>query len=194
MWSEKTMDIEDDLKEIREKDLTGGGSAPPHWQKLIAIASAIFLVILITFYFVPGSYVLDILEGRLVSEKLNPDFSINLKNGGKVIFEKAAYEQLRKFYFAEQKNEFKACLLGKKEGGDYFVSGLYLPKTFGQSVSHVSAELCSKETIISLHTHPYAHCIFSPQDIKSYGAVRKINPSSFIGLMCGPDRFSFYGF
>ena len=68
-----------------------------------------------------------------------------------------------------------------------------MPKAFGQSVSHVSAELCNSNTIVALHSHPYKRCIFSEQDIKSYEAARQINPDAIIGLMCEADRFGFYG-
>ncbi len=187
------MDVEDDLREISEKGIGDKKPTDKAVEKLILVLSGVFLVLLVISYFVPGN-IFYILEGRLVSERLNADFSINLKNGGRVVFEKPAYEKLKEFYFSEQKNEFKACLLGKKEGKDYFVFDLYLPKTFGQSVSHVSAELCSKDTIISLHTHPYKRCIFSEQDIKSYEAVRQVNPEAIIGLMCEADRFGFYGY
>ncbi len=186
------MDIEDDLREISENEFEEKKPENKKIKRLLLVAASIFLVILIVTYIVPGN-IFYILEGRIVSEKLT-DFSVNLKNSGKVVFEKSAYEKLRWLYFSEQRNEFKACLLGKKEGKDYFVSDLYLPKTFGQGVSHVSAELCNKETIISLHTHPYKRCIFSEQDIKSYEAVRQVNPDAIIGLMCEADRFGFYGF
>jgi len=188
------MDVEDDLKnakiEIKKVDEEEELRNLKRKKIFIAILG-IFLVVLLITYLVPGSYVLSILEGQVTSYKLNSDLTIDLKNGGKIIFDNSTYEQLKQMYFAEQRSEFKACLEGYKENSNYLVTGLYVPETLSQSFSHVTADLCNNSTIISLHTHPYMHCIFSYQDIRGLDAVRKVNPDAIIGLMCETNRFNF---
>jgi xanthine/uracil/vitamin C permease (AzgA family) len=174
----KKVDEEEELRNLKRK-------------KIFIAILGIFLVVLLITYLVPGSYVLSILEGQVTSYKLNSDLTIDLKNGGKIIFDNSTYEQLKQMYFAEQRSEFKACLEGYKENSNYLVTGLYVPETLSQSFSHVTADLCNNSTIISLHTHPYMHCIFSYQDIRGLDAVRKVNPDAIIGLMCETNRFNF---
>ena|SRR3989344_5123593 len=184
------MDIEDDLREITEKDLEKTAKETKY-KKIIIVAISIFLVLLVMPYFILGNNILYIIEGKFVSSKIGNDFSVAFSSG-KVIFENETYKKLKEFYFANQKSEFKVCLIGKKDGKNYFISELYVPKTFGQSVSHVSAELCNSGTIVALHSHPYKRCIFSDVDINSYETVRQINPDAIIGLMCEAGRFGFY--
>lgn len=174
----KKIDEEEELRKLKRK------------KTFIAILSIILAVLVIT-YLVPGGYVLSILEGQATSYELNSDLTIDLKNGGKIVFDNSTYEQLKQMYFAEQRSEFKACLEGYKKGLNYFITDVYLPETHSQSFSHVTAELCNSSTIIPLHTHPYKHCIFSYQDMKGLDAVRKVNPDAIIGLMCEIDRFNF---
>jgi len=187
------MDVRDDLKGIKivPKKTDGEEELRKLKRKKIFIAiSSIILAVLVITYLVPGSHVLSILEGQATSYKLNPDLTIDLKNG-KIVFDNSTYEQLKQMYFAEQRSEFKACLEGHKDGLNYFITGVYVPETYSQSFSHVTAELCNSSTIIPLHTHPYKNCIFSYQDIRGLDAIRKVNPDAIIGLMCEPDRFNF---
>lgn len=159
--------------------------------KIFLIIVSLFLLFLFISYLVPGNYILNILEGRIVSAELNEDLTLNLKNE-KVIFKPEVYFELRDLYFKEQKNEFKVCLIGYKIENDYYISDLDIPKTYDQSFASVTANLCNKNTIIPLHSHPYKHCIFSQQDIKSYEAFKEINQDAIIGLMCEVNRFNFY--
>jgi len=184
------MDVEDDLREITEKDIDKTAKETKY-EKIIIAAVSIFLVLLVVPYFIFGDNIFYVIEGKLVSEKIKNDFSVSF-DSGKVIFENGTYNKLKEFYFANQKNEFKVCLIGNKKKNNYFISDFYSPKTFGQSVSHVSAELCNDSAIVALHSHPYKRCIFSEQDIKSYEAGKQANPDAIIGLMCEADRFGFY--
>ena len=155
---------------------------------------ALFLILIVLTYLVPGNNLLDIIEGRFVSYPLEEDFFVSLRSGGKVIFGSEVYEELKIIYLEEQKNEFKVCLIGNKFGDDYKINDLKKPVIYNQDVFSVSAEQCGKETLIPLHSHPKNRCIFSFQDIKSYEAFKKINPDAIIGLMCEQKRFSFYGY
>jgi proteasome lid subunit RPN8/RPN11 len=191
------MDIKDDLKNIKI-ELQEEPSEEEQLKKLkrkkIAIAAVgLFLAALLIIYLIPGNYILFIIEGQFASSKLEGS-TVELETGGKVIFDRAVYEELKQLYLEEQETEFKVCLIGEKKGEDYYISGLSIPETESKSFAHVSAELCPKEAIIPLHTHPYKHCIFSEQDIQNFEAVKAVNPDAIIGLMCETDRFNFYGY
>ena len=162
-------------------------------KKILLIFIGIFLIVLLVSYLLPGDYLVRVLQGQIVSSTLGSDYTLTLKNGDLVVFDPAVYTQLKEFYFEHQKDEFKVCLLGRKNNNHYLISGMAIPKVFSQSFAHVSAEQCSKETIIPLHKHPYKSCLFSQQDIRSYEAFHRINKDALIGLMCEIDRFTFYG-
>ena len=157
-------------------------------QNLIKIAGLIS-IILIVIYIFPN----DILAGQIESKKLNEDLTIDLDDG-KIIFGNNTYERLLQMYLAEQEHEIKICLTGIKQNHNYIITDLYEPEIISQSFSHVSAEHCNSETIIPLHSHPFKHCIFSQQDIMSYEKFTEINPDAIAGLMCEPNRFTFYGY
>lgn len=159
--------------------------------KIFLIGASLFILFLFVSYLLPGNYILDILEGRIVSAKLDNNFTLTLKDV-KVIFEPEVYYELRDLYFKEQKNEFEVCLFGEKIENNYYINNMKVPKIDSQSFASVTAEMCDKDAIIPLHSHPYKHCIFSQQDIKSYKAFKEINNDAIIGLICEVDRFNFY--
>lgn len=163
-------------------------------KKISLFLISLFLIFLVLSYLVPGNNILNIIEGRFDSNEINDDFVINLENNSKVVFNFEIYKELRKIYLEEQENEFKVCLIGNKVGKTFYVSDLERPKIHSQDVFSVSAQECSDKTIIPLHSHPFKHCLFSSQDIKSYELFKKINEDGIIGLMCEEKRFSFYGY
>ena len=160
-------------------------------RRIFVVTAAIFLIILFLVYLIPGYHILSIIEGRLVSTKLEGT-TINLKDGTRVVFESGAYAALKEVYLKDLKNEFAACLEGRKSGKDYIVTEISIPRTIEKGVFHVKADLCGQDAIIALHSHPYKSCIFSGQDIDYYKAFKSINPDGMIGLMCESDRFTFY--
>lgn len=159
-------------------------------KKLSLFLIFLFLLYLFLSIFLFGFNIFSILEGRVESNKLD-SFKVDFKNGS-VIFNEDVYSQLKQIYLTTQKNEFKVCLTGYKKDLNYFVDGLYIPKTFEQTFNSVEAQICDDKTIISLHSHPFKRCLFSSQDIQNFNYFRKINPDGIIGLMCEVDRFTFY--
>lgn len=149
-------------------------------KKLLWVLTAVFILSIVIIYFLPGD-VLHILEGRIESSKLE-GFTAEY-DGGKVIFSEEVYNELKSLYLENQETEIKVCLTGEKVGEDYYITELYIPKTFSATVYSVVSEGCG-DALISMHTHPFKHCLFSEQDIES--------SEGMIGLMCEIDRFSFY--
>ncbi len=160
-------------------------------RRVFITTLALILLVMILTYFL-GFEVYPYLRGKAVSERINEDYEVLLKNGGRIIFNPDVYAQLKSLYLGQQQHEIKVCLEGEKRGDNYYINSLRVPEISSQSVVHVSAELCDKKTIIPLHSHPYKSCLFSEQDINSYEAVKRINPNAIIGLMCEIDGFSFY--
>ncbi|MCM2325362.1 MAG: hypothetical protein NDI94_02775 [Candidatus Woesearchaeota archaeon] len=158
------------------------------------IIISLLLISLIFFSSSVGFHIISLFSGRIVSSPLNADYSFDLKEGGRVVFEKDVFLGLQKIYDENQKHEIKACLLGRKDGRDYLVNSFYIPVIYNQEVYSVTAKICNSETIISMHSHPALHCIFSEQDVISFNAFRKVNPDGIIGLLCGRERMTFFGY
>ncbi|MBS3144120.1 hypothetical protein J4208_00895 [Candidatus Woesearchaeota archaeon] len=152
---------------------------------------ALFLLFLLLVYLAPGYDLLSVLEGKAASDVV-VNHQLTLSDGRTIIFTPEVFTQLKTLYFENQHQEFSACLLGSQTATVYTLDRLILPRTYEQDVFHVRADLCPKETVIALHSHPYKHCIFSAADINYYQAFAKINKDGLIGVMCEPDRFGFY--
>jgi proteasome lid subunit RPN8/RPN11 len=163
-------------------------------KKTYVLITVFLLLILFLVNTAPGYHLISVLSGKIVSSTLEEDYTFNLKYGGKVVFNKKVYENLRQIYQENQKHEFKACLQGEKKNKDYYVDGIYIPKIYSQDVFSVSSQICNSSTIISLHSHPPLRCIFSEQDIKSYNNFKQINPRAMLGLMCDEERLTFFGY
>ena len=160
-------------------------------RRFALLSIAFFLLFLLLVYFVPGYDLLSILEGKTVSTVVD-NYQITLSDGRRVLFYQDIYAQLQQLYFDNQPHEFSVCLLGSKQGTTYLITGLLQPRIYEQDVFHVRADLCSKETLIALHSHPYKKCIFSEADISYYKSFANINNNGLIGVMCELNRFGFY--
>ncbi len=170
------------LRELEEQ--------PSPWKKPFLVLIGIVLIVLIFTYLTPE--LPFYLQGRLATQEIQKDGTINLPNG-RVVFNSTVYEQLRNLYTTTQTHEFKACLEGEKVGQNYIVHALKQPAIYSESVYHVTSELCDSNTIIDLHSHPPEHCVVSEQDQKSQAYFKTINPDAIGAVMCGEARFGFYG-
>lgn len=180
-------------RQILEKALAEKEETENKWKKPLVIVIGVFLLILILGYFALGPEFYAYVEGRIATQEIGQDSSLMLKNEKRVVFHAETYELLKRLYAATQTHEFKACLEGYKEGTNYYVTGMYIPKTYSESVYHVTAELCNASTIVSLHSHPPDHCLFSDADKQSHEYFRQINREGLSGMMCGEKRFGLYG-
>ncbi len=177
--------MELDFEEISEEDYI----KKKRRNKVISAILAVFLILILLVYLFPGD-LLSLIEGQLVSSEID-EFKVEFQ-GGEVQFEQEVYDGLLEHYLENQRREIKACLLGTIDESTYYVTEVVFPEVRSASVTHILTDQCPKETIISLHSHPFKRCIFSEQDIKSYEHFKEINPEGIIGLLCEPERFSFY--
>ncbi len=160
-------------------------------KRMMTLGITVFLILLLLIYLVPGYDLLSILEGKTTSTVVD-NYHFTLPDGRTIAFARDVFAQLQQLYFDNQEHEFSVCLLGSHQDTIYRITGLVHPRTYDQDVFHVRADICGKETLIALHSHPYKKCIFSEQDITYYRSFATINPEGLIGVMCEPDRFGFY--
>jgi hypothetical protein len=158
---------------------------------LLAIAALGIICLLLITYLGNGTF-FEFLQGRITSVTVQDGNSITLKNGAIIIFQNNTVHQLDELFKQNQKTEFRACLVGKIIDNQLIVNGIYIPTTYDQTVYSVTSAVCDINTIISLHSHPVDHCVFSEQDIRSYEQYKNTNPDMILGLMCNNNRFSFY--
>lgn len=156
---------------------------------IFLIIGLILITMFVSFVFV--SYpVGNILAGRSESAliKSNVIFLSNFK----IILENGTYEKLEGLYFNDRTKEISICMQGYKNDDDYYISSFYQPTVYDESVSHVSFEPCSSDTLIMLHTHPFKHCIGSDTDMNTLDETKKNNPNVVMVVMCEAKRFSVY--
>mgnify|MGYP001612575647 CR=1 FL=1 len=187
--------ILENLSQFKEEDLLEK-ERESRLKRVIITSIGIILGILIITNLVFTFSIVDLIQGQIVSEPIIED-TIELDDFS-IIFENNTYETIRSFYFEEPEVEFSVCLLGYKqernvdEKTTYYITSLYPPKIYSQSLTHVSFESCSNDTLIILHTHPYKSCIASQADILALNKTREVNPSALMVVMCEPARFSVY--
>ncbi|MBS3131841.1 hypothetical protein J4212_05385 [Candidatus Woesearchaeota archaeon] len=162
------------------------------FKKAIIVFVSIFLMFLFLSYFLLGNNIFDILASR--SSSFTASNGRIIFGGGTITFQEEAYQNLLEIYNENQQHEFKACLMGYKSGKNYFVEKIEAPKIISQDFSSVRAEPCREGTIIDLHSHPYKSCYLSVHDLTTLKYVKAANKDAFLGVMCEPDRFNFYGY
>ena len=160
-------------------------------KKFYIVLMSFLIVVLALSYFLLGPRIFEIVGSLTESSELKNNLTIETKNLT-IVLEKNVYKSLKDIYFENHDREFKACLLGNIKNGTYYVSEIYIPKQKGE-FNKVVYTSCPKETIISLHSHPFLRCIPSKQDFLSFSNFKKINPNVLMMIMCSEDRFYVYG-
>ena len=181
------MDVLDDLQDF--KDDPADEQKPSPWKKAAVIGIGFLLIIFILSLVFVEYPISTIIRGQLESNPLEGN-AIVVENFS-IIFDTPTQDQLLDIYHKEQQVEFSVCLLGYKEGNDYFIDHLYLPKQTA-TFSHVSFEPCREDTLIMLHSHPYKSCLASETDLKTLQESQETNPELLMVIMCEPDKFSVY--
>lgn len=180
-------------REIMEDAVRDEDDHPPSFLFKLVLG-ALTMVVIITFLitFIGGGQGVQFLQGRLASTTISDEFILVLEDGREVHLVETVYDNLVTLIRTDG-NEFKACLIGEKKGTTYQISDLYVPEIVEAQYDRVVSAPCNENTLISLHSHPIDHCVFSEQDFRSFETLRTTNPGALMGLMCGLDRFSFYG-
>ena len=183
---------------LQKKEIVEEPEEHPVWnvvKRTILIMIGLFLFYLIISYVGIGSEIIDIIHGQLASHKIETDgenyyFTLNSTT---VIFTKELYSNILGLYAMNQKTEFIACLYGTYENEIYALNELAVPEIYFQSVFRVVSAGCNG-ALVTLHSHPYKHCLFSDQDIMSYNAFAAANNHGLYAMMCQEDRFNWVGY
>lgn len=152
---------------------------------------AVILVFVVVMYMLGDYEFIDILEGLIASDTLSENLTLQYQDYT-ILLAPEAHEALQKSYMGNLQHEFAACLKGIYYEKLYNVTSIKAPDIFSQSVFNVISGACDEDTIIRLHSHPFKRCVFSPQDIYSYQQLREKDGNILLGLMCEPNRFTFY--
>ena len=172
-----------DFKDIEIEEETEGQKRA---RRIVKIILGLLLVFLLIGFLIPYEIPASLLEGkRLQDNQL-------IVNDVTIIFAGNTYESLKSFYLKNQFSEVALCLTGEINNKEYIINSFYQPKTFFQTPISVNSQQCNKETIITMHTHPFKNCLFSQQDIISYNNYKKTNPNAITAIMCDTNRFAFY--
>ena len=157
----------------------------PLWKRIALALLGLFLLFLLLGYFLlPLDTLASLLESEEVENGLvEQDVSVSFENG--------SYEVLLEKYQSYLTEEFKVCLFGEYDGV-YHITSVFDVVMHEQAFDHVVSEACPEETLIALHSHPYRQCLASAQDLKTLEKAQEVNPQALIGIMCEPERFSFY--
>ncbi len=162
------------------------------WKFVLAIIVLIFIIL----YFTSGPFGLSNIIGLLGSDKAeandNGNVEIKIRNLNLDLTQEV-YDQLVAKFNEDPVNEFKVCLFGEKNENTYHIKSMTTPKVYDESLVSVNADLCPKEALISLHSHPFNNCEVSETDKESQRYFKQINNESVGGVMCAIDRFILYG-
>ena len=157
----------------------------PLWKRIVIVSLGLFLLFLILGYFL---FPFDTLASLIDSKKLEEGF---VEQDVTISFENGSYTVLLNYYNIHLSEEFKVCLLGYYNGV-YHILSVHDVVMYEQAFDHVVSEPCPEETLVALHSHLYRHCLASEQDLKGLEKAQEVNPLALIGIMCEPERFSFY--
>ena len=178
--------LEEAIKDSQEDKQESKGS-----KKFILVIISIVVIFSIILAFSGGGRVINFILGRLASSTVE-DVTLVSKQGHIVILG-GVYDKLRKQFEHNGVHEWAACLIGTRKNGTIMIDELYFPRIYDNSFYSVRSERCPPTTIITLHSHPADHCMFSQQDIISYNEFLQANPDALTALMCDVDRFTVYG-
>ncbi|MAG20460.1 hypothetical protein CL618_03445 [archaeon] len=164
---------------------------PSILKKVLLIIASIIVVSLLLFYFLVSPQAKNVLYGFIESSKLENQ-TLQIDKITKIIFNNESLTVLNNLYDQNLDKEFKVCLKGTKTNNIYYIQETIQPKTFLQEFNRVISEPCSKDFLVSLHTHPLKHCLPSQIDIKNFQNFKRKNSDALLAIMCEKDRFNIY--
>ena len=180
----------EDINEIKDIEIIKD-EKPSVIKKIFIIIIAVFLIILVITFLLTNSLIRSIFTGLIESSKIKID-TVKINSTNKLLFLSNTYDELLDIYDNNPEKEFKVCLKGNIDNGDYFINEIYIPETYLQTHSQVIAEPCPDDSIVDMHSHPLKHCIPSEQDFKSFSSFKEISNNAIMAVMCERGRFNFY--
>lgn len=164
---------------------------PSLLKKIIIRGFTVLVIIMVLLYFTTNPLIRSLIVGLFESSTIERD-GIDIGKGNKLFFVNNSYEKLTEIYDANPEKEFKVCLKGKIADGNYFINEIYEPEMSFQRYNVVIAEPCPADSLVSMHSHPYRHCLPSQQDLQNFNDFKQKNPNALMAVMCEKGRFNFY--
>jgi len=178
--------------EIMQGALKDPEPKPNRLAKIVLIGVGVLVILAFLIAFLGGGQSIRFIESRLTTSTATNEYVLNLADGREIHLSKEVFLELQSLMTMDSA-EFKACLLGEKNKNIYTINEMYIPKIFNRDYHSVLSEPCNESTIISLHSHPTESCKASDQDLKNLESFKETNPDALMGIMCGFNRFIFYG-
>ena len=151
-------------------------------KKTARIVVSLFLILIVLSFLIPNDVVQSLIEQKQIRG--------NKIESGKitVLFENDVYQDLKEVYLKNQLTEISFCLKGKIINSIYSITSFYRPQTYFATPVSVSSTKCDKDTIITMHTHPFNNCLLSQQDVLSYYSYKDERLITMV--MCSADNFA----
>ena len=165
---------------------------PQRLKKMLILFLTCFLLLLILSYFLFNPFIFTLLSGFTETNTLNEENLLIIKKGTNFIFEKEVYLQLKELFIKNEGQEFKTCILGKKEETTYHLTSLFTPEIYSQEFTKVVSAPCPAGTLIDVHSHPQNHCIPSYHDLQVLKRLKEENPEIILAVMCNLNKFNLY--
>ena len=151
-------------------------------KKIARVIVSMFLILLMLSFLAPNDAIQSLIEQKTIKENRIVSGKIT------VLFENNVYQDLKDIYLQNQLTEISLCLKGKIINKTYSITSFYRPKTYFATPISVSSTKCDKNTVITLHTHPFNNCLLSQQDVLSYKSYKDEKLVTMV--MCSVDRFA----
>ena len=164
---------------------------PSRFKKIFLIIVSILILLLFLTYFLTNSNILYRIIGLSESSTIK-DNVISINETNFAVFQGSTYRELIEYYNQNKEKEFKVCLSGIIDEGNYMINEVYKTEIISQTYTEVVSNPCPKDTIIDLHSHPYRSCLASDQDLKNLENNNIGQPWLIMAIMCEKQRFNFY--
>ena len=178
-----------DKPKVQEREETE--EKPQIFKKVLLGAFTIIVILMLIFYFMTTPLMQGIIIGLFESSTVDKN-AVGIGQGKMLFFEDNTYDRLMGIYDKNPEREFKVCLIGRTNNGNYFINEVFEPKMIYQDVDKVIAEPCPDETLVSLHSHPFRQCLPSEVDLNNFELLKKKNNKTLMAVMCEKGRFNFY--
>lgn len=180
-----------DKPKVQENETEEKQEKPPIFKKVLLGAFTIIVILMLIFYFMTTPLMQGIIIGLFESSTVDRN-AADIGQGKMLFFENNTHDLLMGIYDRNPEREFKVCLMGEINDGNYFVNEVFEPKMIYQDADKVVAEPCPDETLVSLHSHPFRQCLPSETDLRNFEALKKVNNNTLMAVMCERGRFNFY--
>jgi len=180
---ENPLDIFDDIPDIDKK--------PSKFKKIFMFIVSLILILLLLSYLLTNPNILHRVVGLFESSTIE-DNTISINETNFLFFQDTTYQELIDYYDKNKEKEFKVCLRGNIDQGNYIIDEIYKTEIISQTYTQVVSKPCPQDTLVALHSHPFRSCLASDQDLSNLEQSKINQPWLIMAIMCEKQRFNFY--